>query len=173
MEFPLFCCKKDRIDEMRSRVRFIERYKFDVKKKSEYFTKYQLIEDELKNYTNAFQGKVVYLNCDEVQYSQYWRYFYDNFKALGLKKLVATHYNPDVPKGIDRFIVDGEYVHKYEYDGTRFSKKPLQGDGDYRSEECMDILHSADMVVTTPPTRHFCNMVRLFERLGKEYILCR
>lgn len=171
MKFP-FLLRKDKIDEMRSRVRFIERYKFSSNK-TEYFTRYPLIERELKHYTNAFGGKTVYLNCDEIQYSQYWRYFYDNFKILGLKKLIATQYNANAPKGIDRFLIESDFVHKYEYDGTRLWKKPLYGNGDYRSDECMETLQSADMIVTTPPTNHFCNMVSLFESLGKDYILCR
>ena len=106
-----------------SRRRFIGLYK-NIRR-HEYFTRYCDIAKELDKYENAFVDKVVYLNCDEIKYSQYWRYFYDNFKRLGLKKLIATHYSPLVPVGLNRFLDDCEVVHKYEYDGKRFSKKPL------------------------------------------------
>lgn len=91
---PLFHFKRIYDAEMQRRKRFIERYK--ITRRNEYFTRYDDIAKELDKYDGAFEGKTIYLNCDEVRYSQFWWYFYDNFKKFGIKKLIATHYSPFV-----------------------------------------------------------------------------
>lgn len=107
-------------------------------KKDEFYTLYSTIEDEMKYYTQHFNGKIVYCNCDDYRWSNFVKYFKDNFIKLGLKKLIATNYN----------IGDGAY--KYEYDGTEVVTA-LNGDGSYDSAECTKILSEADIVVTNPP----------------------
>ena len=64
-------------------------------KNDEFYTQYADIEKELINYPNAFKDKVVYCNCDDPTKSNFFKYFYDNFYTLGLKKLIATGYNKD------------------------------------------------------------------------------
>jgi hypothetical protein len=61
-------------------------------KKAEFYTQYTDIEDEIKNYKNHFQNKIVYCNCDDPEKSQFYIYFANNFEHLKLKKLICTHY---------------------------------------------------------------------------------
>lgn len=118
-------------------------------KNDESYTMYEDIENELQHYPGAFQGKIVYCNCDNPEWSNFWRYFHENFAALGLKKLVSTHYEKDVERN--------GHPYKMEYDGgndadiTAGVKTPLKGNGDFASDECVEILRQADIVVTNPP----------------------
>ncbi len=63
-------------------------------KKDEFYTQLVDIEKELKHYKDQFRGKVVYCNCDDPFESNFFKYFASNFRALGLKKLIATSYKP-------------------------------------------------------------------------------
>lgn len=107
-------------------------------KNDEFYTKLEDIENELVHYTNFFMDKVVYCNCDSPKYSNFWKYFYDNFHSLGLKKLVSTY-------------LDNEQSYKTTYDGTTISQEKLIGNGDFRSEECIKILKECNIVITNPP----------------------
>lgn len=64
-------------------------------KNDEFYTQYEDIEKEMVHYKEQFKGKVVYCNCDNPYESNFVKYFKDNFKTLGLKKLIATGYNPN------------------------------------------------------------------------------
>ena len=122
--------------------------KADAVKNDEFYTQLTDIEKELSHYKEHFKDKVVFCNCDDPEYSNFWKYFQLNFYHLGLKKLISTHYKVDKPsykmeivradKGAQMGIPD--YV-----------KTPLQENGDFRSQECIDILQEADIVVTNPP----------------------
>ena len=118
-------------------------------KNDEFYTMYEDIEAELQHYPGAFQGKVVYCNCDNPEWSNFWRYFHENFAALGLKKLVSTHYERDIKKN--------GHPYRMEYEGGDDAniaagvKTPLKGNGDFASDECIEILQQADIVVTNPP----------------------
>lgn len=118
-------------------------------KNDEFYTMYEDIENELQHYPGAFQGKVVYCNCDDPEWSNFWKYFHENFTALGLKKLVSTHYEKDVETN--------GHPYKMEYEGGDDNdieigiKTPLEGNGDFRNQECIDLLKEADIVVTNPP----------------------
>ncbi|MDD3669565.1 MAG: adenine-specific methyltransferase EcoRI family protein [Alphaproteobacteria bacterium] len=77
-------------------------------KNDEFYTRRTDIEKELNNYNhlskkNQFQNKVVYCNCDDPDCSNFTKYFADNFSALGLKKLICTHYEPD-PKEVSYML---------------------------------------------------------------------
>ncbi|WP_059370687.1 adenine-specific methyltransferase EcoRI family protein, partial [Treponema endosymbiont of Eucomonympha sp.] len=61
-------------------------------KADEFYTQLTDIEKELKNYRAQFKGKTVFCNCDDPYWSDFFYYFVANFNALGLKKLIATHY---------------------------------------------------------------------------------
>ena len=107
-------------------------------KNDEFYTKLEDIENELVHYTNFFKDKVVYCNCDSPNHSNFWKYFYDNFQPLGLKRLISTY-------------LDNTQSFKTEYDGTTISQEKLIGNGDFRSKECIEILKECDIVVTNPP----------------------
>src|ERR1700681_3482031 len=81
-------------------------------KKDEFYTQLADIENELKHYKDQFRGKVVFCNCDDPKESNFVKYFSMNFKNLGLKKLIATHY-----KGANLFTQEAPY--KLEYTGDK------------------------------------------------------
>jgi hypothetical protein len=63
------------------------------KKNDEFYTQLPDIERELGHYQDHFKGKIVFCNCDDPKESNFFKYFALNFKHLGLKKLITTHYN--------------------------------------------------------------------------------
>lgn len=62
------------------------------KRNSEYYTEYSTISNEISKIRSLFRGKSVYCNCDDPSWSNFWRYFHNNFASLGLTRLVSTHY---------------------------------------------------------------------------------
>jgi len=113
--------------------------KANKNKKDEFYTQLSDIEKELGHYKEHFKDKVIFLNCDDPEESNFWKYFYLNFKFLGLKKLIATHFG------------NGKPSYKLEKTNGDTKKTPLKQNGDFRSPECIEILKEADIVVTNPP----------------------
>lgn len=128
-------------------------------KNDEFYTLMEDIEKELRYYTESFEGKVVYCNCDDYQSSNFYKYFYYNFHYLKLKKLICTCFNAD-GKGLYA-IYDGE---------TEINGK-LNGDGDFRSEECIEYLKECDVVVTNPPFSLFRQYVQQLMDYNKKFII--
>ena len=142
--------------------------KADMAKNDEFFTQLTDIEKELSHYKEHFKDKIVFCNCDDPEYSNFWKYFQLNFYHLGLKKLISTHYETDKPsykmeivrqeKGAQMGIPD--YV-----------KTPLQQNGDFRSEECIEILKEADIVVTNPPFSLFREYMAQLIKYEKKFLI--
>jgi hypothetical protein len=105
---------------------------------------------------------VIFCNCDDPEESHFWKYFSENFEFLGLKKLIATHYQAEKPSyklEISRDMNNDGKINKLDT-----IKTPLKQNGDFRSPECIEILHEADIVVTNPPFSLFREYVaQLFE----------
>ena len=117
----------------------------------------------MAHYQQHFKGKIVYCNCDNPEWSAFWRYFHINFSAVGLKKLIATY------KGTPTYKM--EYTGGNDIDVTVGLRTPLKGDGDFRSQECLDILKVADIVVTNPPFSLFREYVAQLMEYGKKFII--
>lgn len=118
-------------------------------KNDEFYTQSSDIEEELRHYTKHFKDKVVYCNCDDPTKSNFWRYFYRRFGFLGLRKLISTHYEMD-NKPSYALIYEGGHDNAENFDeGT--TKVPLKGNGDFRSDECIEYLKESDIVVSNPP----------------------
>lgn len=64
-----------------------------VVRNDEFYTQLPDIENELRHYKDHFKGKIIFCNCDDPTWSNFWRYFHLNFTALGLKKLISTHFD--------------------------------------------------------------------------------
>ncbi len=148
-------------------------------KKDEFYTQLVDIENELRHYKEHFEGKIVYCNCDDPRVSNFFHYFSYNFQHLGLKKLITTCYKNQQR---DLFTQhDSERAIKLEYDGFRDGERVpraedigithLQGDGDFRSEECIELLKQADIVVTNPPFSKFREYVGQLVKYEKKYII--
>lgn len=148
-------------------------------KKDEFYTQLSDIEKELKHYKEHFKGKTVLCNCDDPRVSNFFHYFSYNFEQLGLKKLIATCYkNQDM----DLFSENqSERAIYLEYHGdkngnrvpdpTEIGIKYLQGDGDFRSHECIELLKQADIVVTNPPFSLFREYVAQLVEYDKKFVV--
>ena len=144
-------------------------------KNDEFYTQLPDIERELAHYPDAFRGKTVYCNCDDPTVSNFFVYFAHRFRALGLKRLVTTCYRNS--KSGDMFS-DHEDTRglKLEYDGRlkRGKRVPSVEDigvSEFRSQECVDILKEADVVVTNPPFSLFRQYIAQLVEHGKEFLI--
>lgn len=148
-------------------------------KKDEFYTQLSDIEKELQHYSPHFQGKVVYLNCDDPRVSNFFRYFALNFEALGLKKLIATCYKGTDPNSFSHDASDQavwlEYTGDSKEDGIldveQVGIRPLKGDGDFRSPESIELLKQADIVVTNPPFSLFREYVAQLIEHNKQFVI--
>lgn len=135
-------------------------------KNDEFYTCREDIEVELAHYAESFRGKTVYCNCDDPDSSEFWRFFQRNFNAWGLKRLIATHYEPDA----------ANYSYMIEmnpgdaWDGTPM-RKPIQSNGDFRSAACIELLEQADIVVTNPPFSLFREYVAQLMEYKKKFLI--
>ena len=128
-------------------------------KNDEFYTQLPDIENELRHYTRHFRGKVVYCNCDDPRISAFFHYFSYRFERLGLKRLITACYKNRERDLFSRH--DSERAIWLEYNGSAkggrvpdvedIGIRELEGDGDFRSAECIELLKQADIVVTNPP----------------------
>ena len=133
-------------------------------KNDEFYTQLSDIEKELKHYKSHFVNQVVFCNCDDPEWSNFWKYFKLNFEYLQLKKLISTHYNWGQPSyKLEMF--------KDECGEIRTIKTPLKGDGDFRSPECVELLKESDIVVTNPPFSLFREYVSQLMDYDKKFII--
>jgi len=148
-------------------------------KKDEFYTQLSDIERELKHYKKHFKNKVIYCNCDDPRVSNFFHYFSYNFEKLGLKKLIATCYKN---QNMDLFSQNNSEKAIYlEYNGdengnnvpdvAEIGIKNLNGDGDFRSNESIELLKQADIVVTNPPFSLFREYVAQLVKYDKKFLI--
>lgn len=133
-------------------------------KNDEFYTRIEDIEKELKYYKDFFNGKVVYCNCDRADgenRSNFFVYFVENFKEFGLKRLICTSYNKG---GKGRLCI-------YDGDTNLNNIIDMDGDGDFRSEECIKWLEKCDVVVTNPPFSLFREYVAQLVKYNKKFLV--
>lgn len=130
-----------------------------INKNDEFYTFFSDIEAELINYKDHFKNKIVYCNCDDPTWSQFYTYLKHAFNHFELSKLITTHY-----------VANGT-SYKREYDGTNEVDTPLTGNGDFRSEECKAILDEADIVITNPPFSLFREFIALLVEKQKHFLI--
>jgi modification methylase ecoRI len=148
-------------------------------KKDEFYTQLVDIEAELKHYRGHFVGKTVLCNCDDPRMSNFFYYFVLNFHFLGLKKLITTCYknqNPDlcsenISEQAVYLVYEGEDIGIPPNPTIAGLVRPLEGDGDFRSKECIAFLEEADIVVTNPPFSLFREYVAQLIKYDKKFII--
>lgn len=158
-------------------------------KNDEFYTQLTDIEKELRHYRKHFKGKTVLCNCDDPFESNFFKYFVLNFNNLKLKKLITTcydgstvaEYRNDKAKPYKAVVtmvhdtardcgIDMEDIRNlFELDENELTE--LEGDGDFRSEECLKILDEADIVVTNPPFSLFREYVKILIEHKKKFII--
>ncbi len=152
-------------------------HKANISKNDDFYTQLSDIEKELKNYKNHFKDKIVFCNCDDPRVSNFFHYFSYNFEQLGLKKLITTCY-----KNQNMSLFSKEKSEKaiyLEYSGSKNSVpnpkeigiKHLKGDGDFRSQECIELLKQSDIVVTNPPFSLFREYVEQLIKYNKKFLI--
>ena len=214
----------------------ISLYKAKIEKKDEFYTQLVDIINELKHYKNHFKNKVVYCNCDDPLASNFFKYFFLNFKYLGLKELITTCYksqnfrefsSEDSPKKayaikitrdcevdtvgepsevlaeIEKLLSlslsdsptqSEETIEAFEKNKHKLKSKtkPLKPDkpknkgqsllsifedkdlgnaGDFRSQDCIELLKQSDIVVTNPPFSLFREYVDQLVEYNKKFII--
>lgn len=132
-------------------------------KNDEFYTQLTDIEKELKNYKEHFKDKIIFCNCDDPEYSNFWKYFSLNFDHLQLKKLVATHYETEKASYKLEMYRDEAGVHT--------EIKTLKQNGDFRSPECTELLQESDIVVTNPPFSLFREYVAQLMEYDKKFLI--
>jgi len=168
-------------------------------KNDEFYTQLADIEKELKHYKDQFRDKIVYCNCDDPFESNFFKYFAANFNALRLKRLITTSYTKSPiaggqlplfemeglkPDGKEPYVIEITEVPDINKDGAisiedvetllrrnKKSSRKLQGNGDFRSEECVELLKRADIVVTNPPFSLFRQYVAQLMEHGKKFLI--
>jgi len=173
-------------------------------KNDEFYTNLVDIENELRHYSEQLRDKVVFCNCDDPFESNFFKYFAMNFNRLGLKKLIATCYNPSPIAGSQLSLFDvspplkkgmnKHTKHSYkieitevkDYDGNgsinlsdvEYLLKHggnaltlLKSDGDFRSEECIELLKQSDVVVTNPPFSLFLEYLAQLMEFNKKFLI--
>lgn len=168
-------------------------------KEDEFYTQLPDIENELKNYRKHFKDKVVFCNCDDPFESNFFKYFVLNFNRLGLKKLIATCYSGSSIAGgqLSLFDISGKeedagkpykaIVNKvYDANGDggitmldvaelfksgENELTELQGNGDFRSAECIELLDECDIVVTNPPFSLFREYMATLIEHEKKFLI--
>ena len=134
-------------------------------KNDEFYTQLIDIKKEVIHYTDHFKNKVVYCNCDDPTWSAFWEYFHLNFAELGLKKLISTHYDKE------KTTYKTEYTGGNDNDIEAGVKTPLKGNGDFRSQECLDLLDECDIVVTNEPFSLFREYVTILMEHKKKFLI--
>lgn len=174
--------------------------KAKANKKDEFYTQLSDIEKEMIHYTKHFKGKIVYCNCDDPFESNFFKYFVLNFNKLKLQKLICTGYATSsvIGQQLSLFdVVGGDEENKnkpYKAVVTKVDDKTvggsidmfdivelfksgenklteLEGDGDFRSHECVEILKESDIVVTNPPFSLFRDYITQLRDHRKDFLI--
>lgn len=152
-------------------------------KNDEFYTQYADIEREMQAYLdydeNAFRGKTILLPCDDPDWSNFTKYFAQNFHFLGIKKLISTSYaHQSNPLGSDlKATTDSKgkvftLTHDSNQDGMINLKwQHLKGDGDFRSDEIKALRDEADIIITNPPFSLFREFLAWVTEANKQFAL--
>jgi addiction module RelB/DinJ family antitoxin len=163
-----------------------------IVKKDEFYTHYEDVAKEMAKHSGNLRGKAVLCNCDDPFESAFFRYFVLHFDKIGLKKLISTSYSSSpiagqeypleevtsaygavVTKVPDESLVrpDSSLDLEALFALPGNSLVHLDGDGDFRSRECIALLQQADVVATNPPFSLFREYIRQLVQYEKEFII--
>ena len=167
-------------------------------KNDEFYTQYHDIEKEISAYLeynpDVFRGKTVLLPCDDPEWSNFTKYFAQNFERFGLKKLISTSYAVESKKyksgyqptlfeindpQFDKIktIKNGKIFtlthdktgdHKINVDDLEWHY--LTGDGDFRSAEIKSLRDESDIIITNPPFSLFRDFLTWINEADKKFI---
>jgi hypothetical protein len=168
-------------------------------KNDEFYTQYQDIEKEIMAYLdfnpNAFKDKTVLLPCDDPEWSNFTKFFAQNFERLKLKKLISTSYAPESkslkinyaptlfetadPKFDARKTIVNGKIFTLDHDTSGDGKIDvndlewtyLKGDGDFKSDEIKKLRNEADIIITNPPFSLFREFLAWIIEAEKQFVI--
>ena len=168
-------------------------------KNDEFYTQYQDVEKEINAYldfnSNAFRGKTILMPCDDPEWSNFTKFFAQNFERFGLKKLISTSYAPesknyktnyaptlfetenpkfDKKKTITNgkiFILGHDKSGDGKIDVNDLEWSYLKGDGDFNSEEIKKLRDEADIIITNPPFSLFREFLAWILEANKKFVV--
>lgn len=127
----------------------------------EFFTQIEDIDSEIAHYIEYLRDKTIFCNCNDYEETNFYRYFKDNFLRLELKKLIATKYE-----------ITGKPSYKIEICNDLIVKKmQLKGNGDFRSDECIELLKQSDIIITNPPFSLLQEYIMQLTSFNKKFII--
>ena len=168
-------------------------------KNDEFYTQYHDIEKEISAYLeynpDVFRGKTVLLPCDDPEWSNFTKYFAQNFENFGLKKLISTSYAPEskrykfgyVPTLFETeaphfdadkskthgkiFVLDHDVTGDGVINVEDLEWQYLEGDGDFRSPEICKLRDQADFIITNPPFSLFREFLAWIIEADKQFVI--
>ena len=168
-------------------------------KNDEFYTQYHDIEKEIAAYLeynpDVFRGKTVLLPCDDPEWSNFTKYFAQNFERFGLKKLISTSYAPESKKykfgyqptlfetaaphfNADKskthgkiFILDHDITGDGKINFEDLEWDYLEGDGDFRNKEICALRDEADFIITNPPFSLFREFLTWIIEADKQFVI--
>ena len=168
-------------------------------KNDEFYTQYHDIEKEINAYLeydkNVFRGKTILLPCDDPEWSNFTKYFAQNFESFGIKKLISTSYAPESKKYKAGYqptlfeVNDPQFdEYKTRVKGKIFTLSKditgdgkidvndlewhyLEGDGDFRSKEIIKLRDEADIIITNPPFSLFREFLAWIVEADKQFLI--
>lgn len=166
-------------------------------KNDEFYTQYSDIEKEMNAYLDAdpkvFHDKIVLLPCDDPEWSNFTKYFAQNFEKLGLKKLISTNYAPSAASIFKQptlfesesplfdptkttvngkiFTLHRDMSGDNRIDVNDLEWEYLEGDGDFRSNEVEMLRDEADVIITNPPFSLFREFLAWIVEADKKFVI--
>ena len=168
-------------------------------KNDEFYTQYPDIQKEMNalvDYNpNVFRDKCIFLPCDDPEWSNFTKFFAQNFQLLGIRKLISTSYAPESKKykmpyqptlfatskpyfEADKSkthgkicILDRDITGDNRIDINDLRWEYLEGDGDFRSKEITQLLKEADIIATNPPFSLFREFIAWLMASGKQFVI--
>lgn len=168
-------------------------------KNDEFYTQYIDIEKEISAYLefnpDVFRGKTILLPCDDPEWSNFTKYFAQNFERFGLKKLVSTSYAPESKNYKSNYQPTLFEVNDPQFDKNKTVKNGkiftltrdksgngkidvddlewhyLQGDGDFKSDEIKKLKEEADIIITNPPFSLFREFLSWIVEADKSFVI--
>ena len=166
-------------------------------KNDEFYTQYSDIQKEMNAYLeynpDVFRGKTILLPCDDPEWSNFTKFFAQNFESFGIKKLISTSYAVESKKIKDWqptlfetespyydadksrtngkiFVLDEDINNDGRFNINDLHWSYLEGDGDFRSDEVKALRDEADIIVTNPPFSLFREFFAWIMEKGKSFV---
>ena len=136
-------------------------------KRNEFYTQFQDVENEIMHYREYFSNKRVLLNCNDGNWSAFFKFFLLNFDAFNLKELISLEYGEHAKA----YIINDDLNNDGFIDENDIQVIQLNGDGSFQSEEGLQYIANTDIIVTNPPFSEFRTFLNILIDSGKQFLI--